>query len=284
MNKSNHILITGASTGIGYDLCKEFLKRGYSIFGSVRKKSDANKLQDELGTNFKSLIFDVTDYNAVDMAASELESKIGKEGLAGLINNAGIAVPGPVMDLPIEDFEYQFKVNVFGQVKVTQSFLPMLGARENHPSEPGKILQMSSVAGKFGMPFMGPYSGSKHALEGISESLRKELIKFGIDVIVLEPGPIKTPIWVKSTGDVEEKLKDSVYLKSMLKFQNTFMRSAVEEAITSEKAATIMVDIFEKKKPKVRYPIMAGMLKNWYIPKLLPARVIDNYIAKALKF
>lgn len=121
-------LISGASTGIGYQLSSDLIKEGYQVFGSVRKKEDAERLKKELGSNFRPLLFDVTDYDAVDQAAETLEKEI-PDGLDLLVNNAGLAVGGPLLHVTLEEIEYQFKVNVFGLMKVTQAFAPLLGAR-----------------------------------------------------------------------------------------------------------------------------------------------------------
>ncbi|WP_424963489.1 SDR family oxidoreductase [Ekhidna sp.] len=283
MTKSQNVLITGVSTGIGYDLTKIFVEKGYTVFGSVRKQADANGLSKELGESFRPVIFDVTNFDEVDSAAKKLEKEIGHEGLVALINNAGIAIGGPLMDLEIDDYKRQFEVNVFGLIKVTQAFLPLLGARENHPIYPGRIIQISSVAGKHGMPFMSPYAGSKHAVEGITESLRKELLHFGIDVILIEPGPIKTPIWEKGTSQAEEeKFKESVFYPALNKFQDVFMAKAVKGALTSEKAAKVIFKAFLAKRPKVRYVLMAGKFKNWTLPRMMPTRMVDRFIGKAL--
>lgn len=283
MAKSKNILITGASTGIGYDLVKIFASNGYTVFGSVRKQTDADRLTSEIGENCKPLIFDVTDYEAIEESARFLENEIGKEGLAGLINNAGIAVGGPFLDMSIDEYKHQFEVNVFGLIKVTQTFLPLLGASENAAFDPGRIVQISSIAGRHGMPFMSPYSGSKHAVEGITESLRKELLLFGIDVILIEPGPIKTPIWDKGTAElIEEKFKDSVYYAALKKFQTKFVAKAVKKAWTSERAARIIFDAFEAERPKVRYLIVPQKFMNWTIPRLMPTRMVDKFIAKAI--
>lgn len=283
MAKSKNILITGVSTGIGYDLAKIFVEKGYTVFGSVRKQADADRLLAELGEAFHPLIFDVTDFTAVEKAAAWLKKEIGHEGLGALINNAGIAIGGPLMDLKVEDYRHQFEVNVFGLIKVTQAFLPLLGADENPPSDPGRIIQISSVAGRHGMPFMSPYSGSKHALEGITESLRKELLLFGIDVTLIEPGPIKTPIWEKGASQAEEeKFSKSIFYPALKKFQDVFVTKAVNGALTSEKAAKSIFEAFQAKRPKVRYVLMASKFKNWTLPRMMPTRVVDRFIGKAL--
>ena len=283
MAKSKNILITGASTGIGYDVAKIFVANGYTVYGSVRKQEDADRLSKEFGEAFHPLIFDVTDFDAVEKVAEQLEKEIGDVGLGALINNAGIAVGGPFMDLKVSDYKHQFEVNVFGLIKVTQVFLPLLGAKDNPPSEPGKILQISSVAGRHGMPFMSAYSGSKHALEGITESLRKELLMFGIDVILIEPGPIKTPIWDKGVSAAEEdKFEGSVYFSALKAFQEKFVAKAVKDAWTSERAAKIIFNSFSSKRPKPRVLIVPGKFKNWTLPRIMPTRTVDKFLGKAL--
>jgi len=280
--KSKNILITGASTGIGYGLAKVFLHNGYKVFGSLRKQADAVRLAKDFGSDFKPLLFDITDHEAIDAAAGVLEGEIGSEGLGGLINNAGIAVAGPFIDLDVEAFRHQFDVNVFGLIKVTQAFLPLLGTRKNHRTMPGKIIQMSSVSGRMGMPFVSPYAGSKHALEGITECIRKELLLFGIDVVLIEPGPVKTPIWGKSMDPLEGKFKDSVYHQLMKNARRRFMAPAVERALPVDKAAQIIFNEFEKKRPHARKVIIAQKFRNWTLPKLLPTRLLDKILGKAL--
>lgn len=282
--KSKNILITGASTGIGYDLTKVFLAKGYKVYGSVRKQSDAERLRNELGDAYRPLIFDVTDHDAIDIAANSLLEEIRNEGLGGLINNAGIAVGGPLMELTIDDYRKQFEVNVFGLIKVTQAFLPLLGARSQHQQLPGKIIQISSIAGDFGMPFMSAYASSKHAVEGISESLRKELLLFGIDVVVIQPGPIKTPIWEKGISDGgEDRFKGSVYASSLEAFQNLIQNDTVKHALEPEDVAKRIVAVFEKSNPKIRYAFVPQKLKTWILPRMLPQRLVDKVIAKKIK-
>ncbi len=281
-NRSKNILITGASTGIGYDLVKIFVSRGYRVFGSVRKQEDADRLLATFSNQFSPLLFDVTDPIAIGKAFDFLASELVDQGLGGLINNAGIAVAGPFTDLSLEDFKHQFEVNVFGMISVTKTFLPLLGARDNHCNLPGKIIQISSISGRMGMPFVSPYVGSKYAVEGITESLRKELLYYGIDVVLIEPGPIKTPIWKKSMDPMLEKFSDSAYYPIMKKSQEKFMEPSIENALSSEKAASIILKEFEKKRSRARVVIIAQRLKNWTLPHILPARVLDKVLGKML--
>jgi NAD(P)-dependent dehydrogenase (short-subunit alcohol dehydrogenase family) len=197
---SRNILITGASTGIGYGAAKQFVQKGYTVFGSVRTQADADRLQAELGPNFVPLLFDVTDAGAVNAATQLLTERLAGSGLAGLINNAGIAIGGPLQHQPMEVIGQHFAVNVLGLLRVTQAFLPLLGARDNHPVQPGRIQNISSVNGQVAIPFMGAYVGSKHAVEGLSHSLRREVGLYGISVVIVGPGAVKTPIWAKGTA------------------------------------------------------------------------------------
>ncbi len=280
--KSKNILITGASSGIGYALVKVYLNHGYKVFGSVRKEEDAKRLVEEMGPNFTPLLFDVTDGKAIAEVANWLEQTIGSEGLAGLVNNAGVAVAGPFIDLDVEDFQYQFDVNVLGMIRVTQAFLSLLGARKNHSTRPGKIIQISSVSGRMGMPFVSPYVGSKHAMEGITACLRKELMLYGIDVLLIEPGPIKTPIWKKSMPTLKDRFKGSVYQPIMKKSEEKFMRPSIRKGLSADETGMIIFKEFEKKRPRVRKVIIAQRFKNWVLPNLLPTRLLDKILGKAL--
>jgi len=280
-NKSNVVVITGVSTGIGYEMCKSLLNRSYEVFGSVRKKEDADRLSEDFGEGFTPLVLDVTDFDAIEQGASIVAEKVGSKGILALINNSGIAVGGPLIHIPIEEVRYQFEVNVLGLVKCMQAFAPLLGARENHGSQPGRILNISSVAGKIGMPFVAPYVGSKHAVEGVSASLRRELLLWGIDIIIIGPGAVKTPIWAKSTD--MSAYHDTAFGDAIKKFNNGLVRKSIEAGFTADYIGERVADILEKKKPKVRYALVPQRFSNWLLPRLLPARVLDAFVGKNVK-
>ena len=278
MNQPKTILVTGASTGIGYGCVKEFHKRGYHVFGSVRKPADAERLQKEMPDRFTPLLFDVADLEAIEQAVQTVEQTLGEnQGLAGLINNAGVALGGPLMLQTMEEIRQHFEVNVFGLIQVTKAFLPLLGARPNHPTAPGKILNISSVGGKIGAPFIGAYVSTKHAVEGLSESWRRELLLYGIDVIIIGPGAVKTPIWDK--GIKIDKYQKTPYDESIHNFVN-YIHSENEKALSLEFTGKRIANIFEKRKPKARYAIVPQKMKNWTLPRLLPVRLIDRAIGK----
>jgi NAD(P)-dependent dehydrogenase (short-subunit alcohol dehydrogenase family) len=198
------VVVTGVSSGIGLATAKVFLSAGFRVFGSVRKDEDARRLAAELGTSFSPLVFDVTDEKAVKTAASRVRSALNGQTLSALVNNAGIAVAGPLVYLPIADFRKQLDVNLTGVMVTTQAFAPLLGVDRSLKGKPGRIVNISSVSGRQATPFLGPYAASKFGLEGLSEALRQEMMVFGIDVVVVAPGMVATPIWDKAEAlDVE---------------------------------------------------------------------------------
>jgi short-subunit dehydrogenase len=207
-----------------------------------------------------------------------VQKLLNGQGLGGLINNSGISISGPIEHLPIEKIAQNFEVNVFGLIRATKAFLPLLGTQKNHPSAPGRILNISSVAGKMAPPFMAPYVGSKHAVEGISHTLRRELMRYGIEVIIIGPGAVQTPIWDK--GSVDE-YKDTAYIGSMAKFFGKFV-SEGKKGLPLEEFSKQVVDIFETQKPKTRYALVQNKFQNWTLPRLLPDRAVDNFFKKLM--
>ena len=209
------VVVTGASTGIGFAACQVLIRRGFRVFGSVRTPADADRLREKLGTNYVPILFDVTDPSSVKQAATAVREAAGEERLFGLVNNAGIAVAGPLAYLPLERFRLQIEVNLLGVHTVTQAFLPLLGTEPSRLGEPGRIVNISSVSGRLAVPFLGAYAASKFGLEGYSDSLRRELMLFGIKVILIEPGAVVTPIWEKAEGIVIEQFPNTPYDRSL---------------------------------------------------------------------
>lgn len=274
-----NILITGVSTGIGFSLCKLFLEQGCRVFGSVRNEKDADRLSNEFGEHFVPLIFDVTDYDAVVASVTKVKKVINDEGLACLINNAGIAVGGPVMFTSLEDYQRQFDVNLFGVIAVTKAYLPLLGAVDNYKKEPGIILNMSSISGQIAFPFLSPYCASKFALEAFADSLRRELLIYGIDVISIEPGPIKTPIWNKS-AEIPSKIMASDYGPPLQQFQQMMGKSA-KRGMESDDLAKKVFNVYRKKNPKTRYVFMNKKFQGFTIPNyFLTPRKLDRIVKK----
>jgi NAD(P)-dependent dehydrogenase (short-subunit alcohol dehydrogenase family) len=274
------VVVTGASTGIGWATVKLLLARGFRVFGSVRKAQDAQRLSSEFGANFTPLLFDVTDEAAVRAAAGEVRAALNGETLAGLVNNAGIAVGGPALELAVDQFRRQFEVNVIGPIIATQAFAPLLGADPSLRGPKGRIVMISSVAGKSGNPMSSPYSASKHAIEGLSESLRRELMLFGIDVVIVAPGAVKTPIWGKSEEVDISVYRNSPYFPAMQKIR-AFVQQLAESGLPPERIAEVIVTALTSENPKTRYQITPDPMRHLLIAAL-PKRVGDKIIAKRL--
>ena len=274
------VVITGASTGIGWATAKLLLERGFRVFGSVRKQADADRLKGEFGPNFTPLLFDVTDEAAVLAAAREVRAALNGETLLGLVNNAGVAVAGPVLELAADEFRRQMDVNVIGPIIATQAFGPLLGSDPSLKGPKGRIVMISSVAGKNGNPLMSAYSASKFAIEGLSESLRREMMLFGIDVVIIAPGAVKTPIWSKAEEVDISAFRNSPFFPALERIRK-FMLQLGETGLPAEKIAEAIAGALTSASPKVRYQITPDPMRH-LMTAILPKRMIDRIIAKRL--
>jgi NAD(P)-dependent dehydrogenase (short-subunit alcohol dehydrogenase family) len=274
------VVITGASTGIGWATAKLLLDRGFRVFGSVRKEADADRLKREFGANFTPLLFDVTDEAAVLAAAREVRAALDGETLFGLVNNAGIAVAGPVLELAADEFRRQMDVNVIGPIIATQAFGPLLGSDPSLKGPKGRIVMISSVAGKNGNPLMSAYSASKHAIEGLSESLRREMMLFGIDVIIIAPGAVKTPIWSKAEEVDISAYKNSPFFPALEQMRK-FMLQLGASGLPAQKIAERIADALTSVRPKVRYQIAPDPMQR-LMTAVLPKRMVDKIIARRI--
>jgi len=274
------IVVTGVSSGIGWGAAKTLVNKGFRVFGSVRKQADAERLQKELGPNFIPLIFDVTDAQGVHKAAEQVAAALGGETLFGLVNNAGIAVPGPLLYLKVDDFRHQLEVNLTGQLIVTQAFAPLLGADPARKGNPGRIVMISSVGGKRAAPFIGPYHASKFGLEGFSESLRRELMVFGIDVIVIAPGAVATAIWDKAETVDTAPYAHTVYAPVLGKLKSEMARPG-KKNLKPEKLSRVIHRALTTANPKTRYTITPEPLL-YLLLTLLPKRLSDRLCAGRL--
>lgn len=275
------VVVTGVSTGIGWAAAKILVERGFRVFGSVRKPADAERLQQEFGAAFVPLLFDVTDEAAVRAAANSVREQLRGETLFGLVNNAGVAIPAPLLHQPIADFRKQVEINLVAQLLVSQAFLPLLGTDRSLKGKPGRIVNISSSSGKNGSPFVGAYSASKHALEGFSESLRRELMLYGIDVIIVGPGPIKTPIWDKA-GEIDlAQYQETEYVEAMQRFQKYAIDSG-RNGYPPEKVAQVVLRALTAARPRVRYAVVPGNPLVKFLQGWLPKRLLDEIIARGL--
>ncbi|MBP6545786.1 MAG: SDR family NAD(P)-dependent oxidoreductase [Phenylobacterium sp.] len=272
------VVVTGVSTGIGWGTAKVLTGQGLRVFGSVRKAADADRLRQEFGDRFVPLIFDVTDEAAVRAAAEQVRGALAGEPLMGLVNNAGVAVAGPLLHLPVADFRQQIEVNLTGVVIAIQAFAPLLTAAGKGAS--GRIVNVSSVGGKNGSPFMAPYNASKFAVEGLSESLRRELMLFGVDVIVVAPGAVATPIWSKARPEDIEPYRDTAFYPALKKV-HAFMTASGAGGLAPEAIGEAVARALTTAKPKVRYTVAPNPLTTFMMANL-PRRMVDNMVAKRL--
>ncbi len=275
------VVVTGVSTGIGHAATEVLLARGFRVFGSVRSQETADRLQASLGENFAPLIFDVTDGEAIREAADCVRGALQGETLAGLVNNAGIAVSGPLTEVPADDFRRQLEVNLVGPFQVTQAFAPLLGMDSDLKGKPGRIVNISSVAGLRAMPFLGPYAASKFGLEGFSEALRREMMLFGIDVVVIGPGSVQTPIWDKAEEVDLEVYANSPYRKILERFRRVFIAQG-HEGYPAELIGELVHTALTTPKPRLRYAPVKGRLLEKLMLRYASPRMLDGLIAKTL--
>jgi len=275
------VVITGASTGIGAACAVELDRRGFRVFAGVRRDEDAARLQEQASERLVPVMLDVTDADAIAAAAGQVERSVGEAGLAGLVNNAGIVVPGPLEVVPVDKLRLQFEINVIGQIAVLRALLPLLRAGR------GRVVNMSSISGRIASPYLGPYAASKFALEALSDSLRLELRNFGIRVSIIEPASIDTPIWKKSR-DAAEKGAEDVPPELLELYQADLdgMRAATRQyadtALPVERVVRAVVHALCARRPKTRYPVGGQTRMASFAARFLPDRIRDWVIRREL--
>ncbi|MBL8530693.1 MAG: SDR family NAD(P)-dependent oxidoreductase [Hyphomonadaceae bacterium] len=280
-NLDRAIVVTGASTGIGRAAVAKAVREGAHVFASVRKQDDADSLTQEFGAAVTPLLFDVVDEAAVRAGAARVAEALGPRRLFGLVNNAGIAVPGPLLHIESDELRRQMEVNLIGVHNATRAFAPLLGADRARKGKPGRIVMISSVGGERAMPFVGPYNASKFALEGYSESLRRELILYGIDVIVIGPGSIATPIWDKAEQNDLARFVETDYGPAAQRVAD-YMIAQGREGLPASDVGDLIWQVLTAPSPKTRYPILRKAMMDRTIPSLLPNRMLDRIIARRL--
>ena len=273
-----NIVITGVSSGIGRASLDLLHEKGYHIFGSVRNQAVADKLSKIYPERFTPLLFDVQNHDEVVRASKVVFEHC--ETLAGLINNAGIAIPGPLEHLSEQQFEKQLDVNVKSIRRITNLFLPLLGAKLNASKPPGRIINISSVSGLFNSPYNGAYSISKHALESMTDIYRRELRRYGIKVIAIEPGPIKTEIWKKNLNKMDE-FKDSDYYEVLQK-ADKIIENAERNALPVENVSRLVAKCLTVSRPKTRYIVHKNKFAFRLMAYCLPDKITDWLVHKTL--
>jgi NAD(P)-dependent dehydrogenase (short-subunit alcohol dehydrogenase family) len=273
---SGGVVVTGASSGIGRACALDLERRGFRVFATVRGQEDADALAT---ARIAPLLVDVTDADAVARLHETVDRELGSEPLAGVVNNAGIGVGGPIEAIAIDELRRQFEVNTFAPVAVTQGFIPRL--RESR----GRIVNMSSVGGRVAQPFLAPYSGSKFALEAISDAMRRELLPWGVHVALVEPGNVKTRIWEKGERQVDD------ILAGMTEEQLALYRRNVEQArrlvhfaertgAKPERVARAVAHALTAQRPRTRYLVGPDARMQVLVDRMLPTRLVDRLLAR----
>lgn len=276
------VVVTGASTGIGAACALHLDRLGFVVFAGVRKLQDGVTLQQQGGSGLITLLLDVTDGDTIRKAQVIVAERVGSDGLYGLVNNAGIAVVGPLEAVPIPDLRRQLETNVIGQIAVTQAFLPLIRKVR------GRIVNMGSIAGRGAMPLMGPYSASKFALEAMTDALRLELQQWGIDVSIVEPGAIATPIWEKSGKDAADletamPVETRTMYTALIAAVRKVVGEAAKRAISVDAVAQAVEHALTAARPKTRYLVGSDAKLRALMIKLLPDRLSDAVLTWALK-
>jgi NAD(P)-dependent dehydrogenase (short-subunit alcohol dehydrogenase family) len=274
-------VVTGASTGIGRAIADALVAQGHYVFASVRKPADGESINMAYGERGEAVYFDVADQAGVEAAAALIGEKLGGRTLSGLVNNAGVAFPGPALLQPMSEIEQVLSINFLGVVRCTKAFAPLLGADPARQGQKGRIVNVTSVSGRFGYPFTAAYVASKHAVEGYSASIRRELMLVGIDVIVVGPGAVKTPIWQKGAQNGAGKYEGTIWAKPLVRF-NESLSAMDQDGLEASVVGNVVATALTTPKPKPRYAPVPNKLMNWWLPILMPARMIDDYVAKNL--
>lgn len=284
------VLVTGASKGIGEACAVRLAGEGFRVYAGVRRDEDGLALIRNGGEAIAPLLLDVTDPEQIAAAAARIDDETGSRGLQALVNNAGVAVAGPLEFLPIAELRRQLEINVVGQIAVTQAMLPLLRrarASTQGDHRAGRIVFMSSVSGRSALPFTGAYAASKHAIEATADSLRVELRPFGISVTLVEPGVIMTPIWQTSaaagsrTFSERPEQLDEYYgatMDAMLRRVAAGMKGRPPESV-----AEVVAHALTARRPRIRYVVGRDARVRILMQKLLPTRLRDAIIALAVR-
>jgi NAD(P)-dependent dehydrogenase (short-subunit alcohol dehydrogenase family) len=275
------VVITGASTGIGHACALHLDSLGFDVFAGVRRQEDGEKLGAEGSERLVPVSIDVTDAESIRSAAETVLSHVGDRGLAGLVNNAGIAVAAPLEFIPIEELRRQLEVNVIGQVAVTQAFMPVLRKGK------GRIVNIGSIGGRVALPMVGPYAASKFAMEAITDSLRRELRASGIEVSIVEPGGIATPIWDRGLATADS-LRTHLPPEGEQTYGNALeaVRKAAEDTgrsgLPPQKVADVVEHALTADRPRTRYLVGRDAKLRAAMARVIPDRIFDRMIARAM--
>ena len=262
------VLLTGASSGIGYDVAPLLVRYGYTVYGAARR---VEKIEELASEGVKALSMDVTDEASMEAAVQQIIDAEGRIDV--LINNAGYGSYGAIEDVPIDEARRQFEVNLFGLARLTQLVLPHMRARGR-----GRILNISSMAGRITMPLGAWYHATKYALEAFSDALRMEVEEFGIDVVIIEPGGIKTPWGLIAADYLEESSRNGVYAAQAQRVAANMRKLYSPSSSLSEPKviSRTILRALEARRPKTRYLVGFGAKPSVFLHTVLPDRLFDK--------
>lgn len=285
-----HVLITGASTGIGRATAEHLAALGFSVLAGVRRDSDGASLEASgaaaagTGGAIRAVRIDVTDAGSIAAAMDVVRGIVGDAGLLGLVNNAGITVVGPIEYIPMDDWRRQFEINLFGHIAVIQAALPLLRAHAaKFGRDSARIVNMSSIAGKIAQPILSPYSASKFALEAVSDALRLELTPQGIRVCLVNPGAIDTPIWKKSEAEAGAMPPDHparMLYGSLIDHVVASAKEAAGKAIAPIAVARAVAACLSDRRPKIRTFVGRDARIGALVKAVFPDRLFDRFLGR----
>jgi NAD(P)-dependent dehydrogenase (short-subunit alcohol dehydrogenase family) len=281
-NTSGAVVVTGASTGIGRATALLLDKKGYRVFAGVRKQDDAKDLKEAGSERLTTITIDVTKKRSITASRQRVQKAVEKEGLAGLVNNAGVGGGGPIEFMSVDSFRTTIEVNLVGQLAVTQAFLPLVRQGK------GTVVFLASIGGRIASPFLSPYNASKFAIEALAESLRAEVQPWDIDVAVVEPGSIDTKIWEKGGDQVEETQAalpadaKRLYGKQMRRF-GELMQETASRGIPADKVARVIHKAIRSPKPKHRYLVGTDAKVAARLKGNLPDRTFSRLMGRQTK-
>lgn len=276
------VLITGASTGIGEACAKRFSTLGWRVFAGCRDQAADEALR---AAGCQPVRLDVSDDESVTCAMNEISAQLAGDGLDYLVNNAGIATTAPLELIPMDDFRQQMAVNVEGVLLVTQAALPFM--RKNTDARQARIVNIGSVSGIVAFPAMGAYCASKFALEAITDSLRMELMAHDIDVCLVQPGPVKTPIWKKSQSAGRARLEQMGQLVNehygeLMQAMKKSAEDAEKKGVRVERVVEAVEHALTARRPRTRYLVGKGIRQVLWLARLLGDRRRDRIVMKKL--
>lgn len=275
------VVVTGADSGIGLAVTRVAVERGWRVFGSVRGEAGYRFLQESFGTGVTPLYFDVRDETHVAMAADQVRASLGPDVLDGLVNNAGIGIPAPLLHQPLDEIRAQLDTNLFGSFLVTKTFLPLLGADRPASAPKGRVVVMSSIGGVVGQPFATAYSASKFGLEGFAEALRRELQIVGIGVVVVAPAEVATPIWDKAEEQDLGRFDGTPYGEAFRKGVGGLLDHGRRSLDPREVGETVM-EALTADEPSLRYAPAEHPLLEQVGLRMLPRSWVDRLMRRRL--